>query len=196
MMFSGSKVLVNTVIRESFVARRGIFSRIRQTLEDRKMKQQRDQQEQQKDNIVKALKELDMKQRYNLGIYQSQLEQAVKQGTEGWSSMIPGAKEYAGIPEVQNLLTITKGMTEKELKNHSLITPREVKRIAHTSGQPKEKVDALMQQYSMVRTVDGWMKERVRRGKEVPDSLDEIFKLMLTDKTGIPAQGNLTPLSL
>lgn len=169
--------------------RRTVFSRIRQRIEKRIEDQQFKQQEAQKDNLLKGLMNLGLDQPYTLALYKQQLETAIAEGTSGWKSMIPGMQEHAGLPEVQNMLMITQVMTEKELANHKLITAREIQRISQKSGQSEDKVNALLRQFNLVHMIDKWIKIRRTNGAAVPDSVDEIFELMLTDRRGLPASG-------
>lgn len=168
---------------------RTVFSKIRESLSNRIEEQRTRQAETQKDNLLKGLLDLEEGQRYSLRLYKSQLETALRDGTSGWRSMIPGMKEHVGLPEVQSMLTITEVMTPKELDNHKLIQARELKRIAQKSGQPIEKVESLLNQFNMVQLIDKWIKIRRKSNAHIPESIDDILRLMLTDRRGLPAAG-------
>ena len=176
-------------VNSLYLSQRTVFSRIRESLSNRIDDQRTKQEEAQKDNLLKGLMDLDLDQRYSMHIYKKQLETALKEGTSGWRSMIPGMKEHVGLPEVQSMLTITEVMTPTELDNHRVIRQRELKRISQKSGQPVEKVQSLLNQFNMVQMIDKWIKIRRKSNAPVPESMDEILTLMLTDRRGLPVSG-------
>lgn len=179
----------NSFHRLNCSRRFSILSRLQNKIQQRFDSAQAKQQEAQKDNLLKSLKELQPGEKYTLKQYSNQLEEALKQGTSGWRSLIPGMSEMSGLSEVEKLLNITKAMTDKELDHPSKLSAKDIERVAKKAGETPHKVQAMLSQFKMVTVLRQWIQGREKANKPIPESLDEVFEVMVNDRRGVPGQG-------
>eukprot|EP00924_Labyrinthula_sp_SR-Ha-C_P012020 maker-scaffold_26-snap-gene-2.55-mRNA-1 protein AED:0.02 eAED:0.02 QI:109/1/1/1/0.33/0.25/4/87/215 len=157
-----------------------IFTRIQSALNSRYENVKEKSSKQQKDKLLENLMQIP---KYTINDFSKHIDTSIAEGTSGWKSLLP--QDKAGLAEAEIVKNILQAMTPIEKHRFRQLGEIDFKRIAQISGQPEEKVESTIRQFTMLNAIHRWMKIREKEGQKLPEDLDKIMQMILVDRRGL-----------